>query len=45
MIELQKLQEEHWAEVSQIFKDGIATKDATFEMNVPNWTVWNEEHF
>ncbi|MDG2193325.1 MAG: GNAT family N-acetyltransferase [Polaribacter sp.] len=45
MIEIQTLQEEHWTEVSQIFKDGIATKNATFEINVPNWTAWNEEHF
>lgn len=32
-----------WPAVRQIYADGIATGNATFEPNVPDWEVWNEK--
>lgn len=30
--------------VAQIYAEGIATKMATFETEVPNWTIWNTKY-
>ncbi len=32
-----------WPAVRQIYADGIATGNATFETAVPDWEVWNEK--
>lgn len=32
-----------WPAVRQIYADGIATGNATFEVAVPDWEVWNEK--
>lgn len=32
-----------WPAVRQIYADGIATGNATFETTVPDWEVWNEK--
>lgn len=39
------LQEKDWKEVSEIYKKGIETGNATFEGNIPTWEEWNENHF
>ncbi len=33
-----------WEAVSQIYADGIATGNATFETNTPAWEGWNQSH-
>jgi L-amino acid N-acyltransferase YncA len=33
-----------WNAVAQIYSQGIATGNATFEQEVPSWEVWNREH-
>jgi len=35
------LKEEHFAVVSRIYSEGMATGVATFETKVPNWDAWN----
>jgi len=35
---------EHWKEVAAIYKQGIATGMATFEMSVPSWDSWDGNH-
>ncbi len=33
-----------WSEVSAIYRQGIATGNATFETDVPEWAVWDQAH-
>lgn len=33
-----------WTAVAQIYADGIATGEATFETAVPTWEVWDQSH-
>ncbi len=33
-----------WTAVSQIYADGIATGNATFETAVPTWEIWDSGH-
>lgn len=41
---IEPLRAEHWPEVAQIYADGIATKNATFETEVPSWESWDSSH-
>lgn len=34
----------HWEPVKEIYSEGIATGDATFQTNIPTWEEWNEAH-
>ncbi len=36
--------EQHWPAVRDIFAQGIATGNATFETSVPEWTEWDARH-
>jgi len=36
--------EEHWPEVSLIYAQGIATRNATFETKCPDWSAWDHTH-
>ena len=38
------LSEEHWDEVREIYAQGIATGNATFESAVPSWAEWDSRH-
>jgi L-amino acid N-acyltransferase YncA len=38
------LRPDDWPEVSQIFSEGIATGNATFETEVPSWEDWDAAH-
>ncbi|MGZ4332730.1 MAG: N-acetyltransferase family protein [Gaiellaceae bacterium] len=38
------LRPEHWPEVARIYRDGIATGNATFETEVPAWERWDSSH-
>jgi phosphinothricin acetyltransferase len=33
-----------WPEVARIFEQGIATGNATFEVEVPSWEAWDAAH-
>lgn len=33
-----------WEEVAKIYLAGIATKNATFEQQVPDWQTWSSNH-
>lgn len=35
---------EDWEEVRAIYIEGIATNDATFEIDAPTWEQWNAKH-
>lgn len=35
---------EHWAAVSDIYEQGIATKQATFQTESPSWEDWDKGH-
>lgn len=35
---------EDWPRVAEIYRQGIATGVATFEMEVPSWEEWNAGH-
>jgi len=39
-----KMRDEDWEAVQAIYRDGIATRHATFETDVPGWEEWNEGH-
>lgn len=34
----------HWAAVKDIYLQGIATKNATFQTEAPSWKEWDEAH-
>jgi L-amino acid N-acyltransferase YncA len=36
---------EHWDAVRAIYREGIATGDATFETAPPDWKTWDRDHF
>jgi L-amino acid N-acyltransferase YncA len=33
-----------WKRVSEIYRQGIETKEATFEKTVPSWVEWNKRY-
>ena len=35
---------EHWPPVRQIYREGIATGNATFETEIPAWEKWDRNH-
>jgi L-amino acid N-acyltransferase YncA len=35
---------EHWIAVARIYAEGIATGNATFETEVPEWEAWDAAH-
>jgi L-amino acid N-acyltransferase YncA len=42
---LRPLRPEDWETIRQIYLEGIATGQATFETDVPDWDDWNAAHF
>ena len=38
------LMEEDWKQVSKIYQEGLDTRNATFESNIPSWEEWNSGH-
>ncbi|HLW83607.1 MAG TPA: GNAT family N-acetyltransferase [Candidatus Sulfotelmatobacter sp.] len=38
------LNPEDWAEVRKIYREGIATGNATFETELPDWEKWDRAH-
>ena len=43
-IEIQGLRETDWPDVYRIYQAGIATGNATFETEAPNWERWDRGH-
>lgn len=43
-IEIRPLRSEDWDPVRRIYEEGIATGDATFETEAPDWESWNARH-
>ena len=39
-----KMNAEDWDEVASIYREGIATGNATFETNVPEYEAWDNSH-
>lgn len=39
------MQPAHWSSVEEIYRQGIATKNATFETDSPGWDAWNARHY
>ncbi len=38
------IQEQHYTEVTNIYLQGIATGNATFQTTAPTWQSWSESH-
>lgn len=43
-ITVEKMQDEDWEAVQAIYQEGIATGNATFETDTPEWEEWNRSH-
>ena len=41
---IDKMRPDDWEQVQRIYKEGIATGHATFEMEAPDWKRWNTAH-
>ncbi len=41
---IEQLRAEHWEDVARIYAEGIATRQATFETEVPSWEAWDGSH-
>jgi L-amino acid N-acyltransferase YncA len=41
---IEKMKDEDWLAVKAIYKEGIATGNATFEADAPDWEQWDEHH-
>jgi len=43
-VSIELLRAEHWPGVASIYTEGIATRNATFETEVPTWEEWDASH-
>lgn len=43
-MDISHLDQTDWADVQEIYLQGIRGGDATFEREVPDWRAWNESH-
>jgi L-amino acid N-acyltransferase YncA len=41
---IERMQESDWLSVGEIYRQGMATGDATFETEPPPWPEWNAGH-
>ena len=41
---IRKMKDQDWPEVKNIYQQGIATGDATFENETPDWVRWDKSH-
>jgi phosphinothricin acetyltransferase len=44
VITIESLRDEHWPGVAEVYAEGIATGNATFETDVPSWEAWDSSH-
>ena len=43
-MDIRALHESDWPQVSRVYAEGIATGNATFEVDVPTWERWDAAH-
>ena len=43
-IKIKPMKKADWSKVRSIYEEGITTKNATFETDVPEWSGWDEDH-
>lgn len=43
-MQIEPLRPEHWPGVARIYAEGIATRNATFETELPTWEAWDRAH-
>lgn len=43
-VSIDGLRAEHWPGVASVYAEGIATRNATFETEVPTWEEWDASH-
>lgn len=43
-VSAEPMRDEDWPEVRRIFIEGIATGNATFELEAPSWSAWDAGH-
>jgi L-amino acid N-acyltransferase YncA len=41
---IEALRSAHWPGVARVYAEGIATRNATFETEVPAWDAWDSSH-
>ena len=41
---IRDMQPTDWAQVAEIYKQGIETGNATFQQTIPSWEEWNMSH-
>jgi len=41
---IEEMKDESWETVRRIYNDGIATKNATFQTEAPEWEAWDQSH-
>lgn len=44
IVDVEPLRAEHWPEVRRIYEEGIATGNATFQTEPPEWEVFDSGH-
>lgn len=44
MLKFRAFKEEDWSAIAAIFQEGIETKNATFDLEVPSWESWDKAH-
>jgi L-amino acid N-acyltransferase YncA len=44
MLKIREMTSQDWQSVSVIYAEGIATRNATFETEVPTWEIWDTGH-
>lgn len=44
LMKIEKLTENYYPQVAEIYREGIATRNATFETEAPTWDKWNSGH-
>jgi len=43
-LSVEKMLRGHWPEVRAVYEEGLATGDATFETEAPEWERWDASH-
>lgn len=43
-LKAEEMRERHWQEVRAVYLEGLATGDATFETDAPDWARWDASH-
>lgn len=43
-IKIESMTNDSWIDVARIYEEGIATMNATFEKQIPDWNLWDKSH-